>query len=192
MVTKLKGYEFDPGFGPQVLAFQGTVNYLYMDINRFKNLSQRKFKFSQYYKKILNVFNNNVGFYIGCLMWASYLKTLDEGEILSNYCYGKEYNEEENISDTQYMLNFADLFPKDMKYFMGQDYKFDEKITKLIQVYEEFLVLNKGFVNTKTNKDLVIPDKIKDGNAQDYKEIIDRIIKEKDLSKFIDYVDEII
>ena len=34
----LKGLEFDPGFAPYILAFQGTVEYLYADINRFKNL----------------------------------------------------------------------------------------------------------------------------------------------------------
>lgn len=67
--------EFDPGFAPYILAFRGTVEYLYMDINRFKNLSQRKMKFRQYYKKFLELFNNNLGFYVGCLMWAAYIKT---------------------------------------------------------------------------------------------------------------------
>ena len=62
---KKTGLEFDPGFGPNILAFRGTVEYLYMDVNRFKNLSQRKMRFRQYYKKILDVFNNNLGFYIG-------------------------------------------------------------------------------------------------------------------------------
>ena len=37
----LKGLEFDPGFAPYILTFQGTVDYLYMDINRFKNFSQK-------------------------------------------------------------------------------------------------------------------------------------------------------
>ena len=52
-----KGLEFDPGFAPYILAFRGTVEYLYMDINRFKNLSQRKMKFRQYYKKFLELFD---------------------------------------------------------------------------------------------------------------------------------------
>ena len=47
MKTEVKGLEFDPGFAPYILAFRGTVEYLYMDINRFKNLSQRKMKFRQ-------------------------------------------------------------------------------------------------------------------------------------------------
>ena len=47
MTTTLKGLEFDPGFGPYILAFRGSVEYLYSDINRFKNLSQKKMKFMQ-------------------------------------------------------------------------------------------------------------------------------------------------
>ena len=57
MKTEVKGLEFDPGFAPYIMAFRGTVEYLYMDINRFKNLSQRKMKFRQYYKKFLELFN---------------------------------------------------------------------------------------------------------------------------------------
>ena len=54
-----KGLEFDPGFAPHILAFRGTVEILYSDINRFKNFSQKKLKFMQYHKKILDVFYNN-------------------------------------------------------------------------------------------------------------------------------------
>ena len=45
MKTEVKGLEFDPGFAPYILAFRGTVEYLYMDINRFKIPSQRSVKF---------------------------------------------------------------------------------------------------------------------------------------------------
>ena len=117
MTTKLKGIEFDPGFGPYILAFRGIVEYLYMDINKFKNFSQKKMKFMQYHKKFIEMFNNNLGFYIGCLMWAAYIKTQPQQEILSNHCYGMEYNEEANISDTRFMAEFVGLFPKDMKIF---------------------------------------------------------------------------
>ena len=117
-----QGLEFDPGFGPYILAFRGTVEYLYTDINRFKNLSQRKMKFKQYHKKFIEIFNNNLGFYIGCLMWAAYIKTQPEQDILNNHCLGQKYNEEANISDTEFMIKFLELFPKDMKYFLSENY----------------------------------------------------------------------
>lgn len=180
------GLKFDPGFAPYILAFQGTVDYLYTDINRFKNFSQKKVKFMQYHKKILEVFYNNIGFYTGCLMWAVYLKAQPESEIVSNPCLDLEYVESENTADTQYMLKFAELFPKDMKYFMGQNFEFDSNISKLIKLYEEFLVLNKGFTATRLNSDLIIPDKIKTDNIDACKEAIDVAIEHGDLASLIE------
>ncbi len=187
MSKKISGLEFDPGFGPFILAFRGTVEYLYVDINRFKNLSQKKMKFRQYYKKFLEMFSNNLGFYVGCLMWAAYIKSQPEQEILNNPCLGGEYNEEENTSDTDFMIKFLELFPKDMKYFLGMDYKFNEDDVKILKLYREFLLLNKGFVNSRTNKDIVLPENMKQENAEKFKDIIDEVIKNEDLSKLIDY-----
>ena len=171
-----EGIEFDPGFAPYILAFQGTVNYLYMDINKFKNFSQKKTKFRQYYKKILEVFNNNIGFYIGCLMWAAYIKTQPEQGIINNHCFGGKYNEEENTVETDYMINFVQLFPKDMKYFMSTSFEFDEKINKILYAYKEFLTINKGFVNSVTNTDILLPEGIKTEKAESFKEIIDEVL----------------
>lgn len=192
MTTTLNGIKFDPGFGPHILAFRGTAEYLYMDINRFKSFNQKKAKFMQYYKKIIEMLNNNLGFYIGCLMWAAYIKTQPKQEILSNYCLGTEYDEQENISDTQFMLNFTELFPKDMKYFLNQSYSFDENIINLIKVYEEFLVINKGFVEAKYNTDISLPASVKVEKAEEFKSQIEEVLKTKDLSKLLEYLPTIL
>lgn len=190
--VELKGLEFDPGFAPYILAFRGSVEYLYMDINRFKNLSQKKLKFMQYYKKVLEIFNNNLGFYVGCLMWATYIKTQPKQKILSNNCLGQEYDEEANIADTQFMLQFTELFPRDMKYFLGQNYSFDENYVKLLKVYKEFLVINKGFVESEFNTDIKLPDSVKTENAEDFKAQIEEVLKVQDLSKLLEYLPIII
>lgn len=187
-----EGLEFDPGFAPYILAFQGTVNYLYMDINRFKNLSQKKNKFRQYYKKILEVFNNNLGFYVGCLMWAAYIRTQEEQEIINNHCYGGKYNPEENTIETDYMINFVSLFPKDMKYYMSTSFEFDEGVSKILYAYKEFLTINKGFINAVTNMDILLPEGMKTEGAESFKEKIDDAIKEKNLSKLLEYKDLIL
>ena len=192
MPTELKGLEFDPGFGPYILAFRGTVEYLYADINRFRNLSQKKLKFMQYYKKILEIFNNNLGFYVGCLMWAAYIKTQPEQQILSNHCLGQEYNEEVNISETQFMLSFTELFVKDMKYYLGQNYTFDENIIKLLKVYEEFLVMNKGFIKSEKNTDINLPSSVKTEKAEEFKSHIEEVLKTQDLSKLLSYLPTIL
>lgn len=187
METKLKGLEFDPGFAPYILAFRGTVEYLYLDINRFKNLSQRKMKFRQYYKKFLELLYNNLGFYIGCLMWAAYIKTQPEQEILDNHCLGEEYNEEENTSETDFMIKFLELLPKDMKYFLGISYNVNQEDLKVLEMYREFLVINKGFVNTKTNTDIKLPRGMKTEGAEKFKDIIEEVLEGKNLSRLCDY-----
>jgi hypothetical protein len=186
------GIEFDPGFSPYILAFQGSVNYMYMDINRFKNLSQKKMKFRQYYKKILEVFYNNLGFYVGCLMWAGYIKSQPAQEILNNPCLGQEYNEEENTNDPDFMLNFLELFPKDMKYFLGETFEFDSSVKHILEMYKEFLIINEGFINTKTSDNLKLPNDIKTGDAELYKSKIDSAISEGNLSLLFDCKDLIL
>ena len=185
----MSGLEFDPGFAPYILAFRGTVEYLYMDINRFKNLSQKKMKFRQYYKKMLDMFNNNLGFYVGCLMWAAYIKTQPEQEILNNNCLGQEYNEEENVSDTEFMIKFLELLPKDVKYFLGQNYEINQSDMKILELYKEFFILNKGFVNSKNNTDIVLPNGVKTEGAEGFKDKIMEVIKSEDLSKLLEYKD---
>jgi len=187
-----EGIEFDPGFAPYILAFQGTVNYLYIDINKFRVFSQKKARFRQYYKKILEIFNNNLGFYVGCLMWAAYIKTQEEQEIINNHCYGGKYNEEENTVETDYLINFVKLFPKDMKYYMSTSFEFDESVNKILGAYKEFLIKNKGFVNVVTNFDIVLPDGLKTDGAESFKEKIDEAIALKDLSKLLEYTDLIL
>lgn len=192
MKTVSKGLEFDPGFAPFILAFRGTVEYLYLDINKFKNLSQRKMKFRQYYKKFLELFYNNLGFYVGCLMWAAYIKTQPEQEILNNHCLGGEYNEDENTSETDFMIKFLELFPKDMKYFLGINYNINPDDMKILELYKEFLTMNKGFVNSKTNTDILLPEGIKTAEAEKFKDKIDEILKSENLSKFVDCKDLIL
>lgn len=191
MTTALKGIPFDPGFAPYLLAFHGTLEYLYMDMNRFKNFSQKKVKFMQYHKKIVEMFNNNLGFYVGCLLWAAYIKTQPKQEITGNHCLGKEYNEQTNIEDTQQMLQFVELFPRDMKYFLGKEFSFDKNIVDLLKVYEEFLVLNKGFTESKYNTDIQLPSVVKTVGAEKYNEIIEKVLSIGDLSKLLEYQSEI-
>ena len=183
---QLEGLEFDPGFAPYILAFRGAVEYLYFDINKFKNLSQKKMRFRQYHKKILDIFYNNTGFYAGCLMWAAYIKIQPKQKILSNHCYGKPYNEEENIAETKFCTEFTKLFPKDMNYFLGESFEFEPAILKLIETYENFLILNKGFTETEYNTDIVLPHCIKTENAEEYKAIIDKALKDEKLSELLE------
>lgn len=192
MTTTLNGIEFDPGFAPFILEFRGSVEYLYMEINRFKNLSQKKLKFMQFHKKFIEMFENNLGFYVGCLMWAAYIKTQPQQKILSNHCFGKTYNEAENIIDTQFMLNFTQNYPRDLKYYLGQNYNFDENKIKLINIYQDFLILNRGFVESENNTDIVLPEGLNLTKAEEFKSKIESVLETKDLSNLLKYLPEIL
>ena len=192
MTTELKGLEFDPGFAPYTLAFRGSIEYLYMDINRFKNLSQKKMKFRQYYKKFLELFYNNLSFYIGCLMWAAYIKTQPEQKILNNYCYGREYDEEENVYDINFAIKFIELLPKDVNYFLGEKYEIDETDLKILKMYKEFLIINKGFINSEKNTDILLPQNLNTNGAENFKEKIDSALKNENLSELLEYKNIII
>ena len=85
------------------------------------------------------------------------------------------------------MIKFLELFPKDMKYFLSTEYKINDDDMKILKLYREFLVLNKGFVNSKTNTDIVLPDGMKTENTESFKDIIDEVIKSENLSKLVDY-----
>ncbi|MCQ2739163.1 MAG: hypothetical protein MJ237_02920 [bacterium] len=192
MVTKVKKVLFDPGFGPYIMAFQGSLEYLYGDINRFRNLSQKKMKFMQYHNKILELFYNNIGFYTGCLLWASYIKSLPESELEGNYCLGKTFNEDTDKAETQYLLKFVELFPKDMKYYLSKKFEFDKKFETLLKTYEEFSLINKGFCETKTTADLLLPNNVKTENQTDFKELVENAISKKDLSILAENITDVI
>ena len=146
----------------------------------------------QYYKKLLEVFDNNVAFYIGCLMWASYIKTQPKQKILSNHCFGKECNPEENTAETDFMIQFTELFPKDMKYYLAKDYSFDGKVVALLKTYREFLVLNEGFVKSEFNTDIILPENVITENAESYKDNIESVLKTENLSGLLEYLPTII
>ena len=89
------------------------------------------------------------------------------------------------------MLNFIELFPKDMKYFLGQNFSFAPKISKLVKTYEEFLTLNKGFVEAEYNTDIVLPASVKAYN-EEYKTLVDKAISEGNLNQLADNIDKIL
>ena len=46
MTKTLEGLEFDPGFAPYILAFLGSVEVIYAEINKFKNFYKLYHTFS--------------------------------------------------------------------------------------------------------------------------------------------------
>lgn len=177
------GAQFDPGFVQHMSAFVPNIEYVYAGLDRVKNFTQKKNQFKMYYPKIQTLLKNYLGFYLGCILWATYISQLDEKPILNNLCFGGEYSEKETLSEVDFIKDYIEQLKKDVKYYTGQDFTIDEKSINILNAYREFLIANKGFVETKTTKDIKLPANLKAPSEKDLEEILSGIEKVIDNGK---------
>lgn len=177
------GAQFDPGFVQHMSAFVPNIEYIYAGLNRLKNFTLKKNQFKMYYPKIQSLLKNYLGFYLGCILWAAYISQLDEKPILNNLCFGGEYSEKETLSEVDFILDYIEQLKKDVKYYTGQDFTIDENSINILNAYREFLIANKGFVETKTTKDIKLPANLKTPSDKDLEEILSGIEKVIDSGK---------
>lgn len=164
-------YLFDPGYGQHLVSLIFSLEDMYGDINKFKNLGQKKFRFKQYYSGIVKLVRQNTAFYLGCLLWAVYISNQPEGKIIDNYCLDKDFDEEKSLIELDFLLRFSQTFSKDTKYYMNTDYKFPKEDTDMLNVYRSFAVMNEGFVKIQKNTDLKFPKQIKTPTSQELEKI---------------------
>ena len=177
------GAQFDPGFVQHMSAFVPNIEYVYAGLNRLKNFTLKKNQFKMYYPKIQSLLKNYLGFYLGCILWATYISQLDEKPILNNLCFGGEYSEKETLSEVDFIKDYIEQLKKDVKYYTGQDFTIDENSINILNAYREFLIANKGFVETKTTKDIKLPTNLKTPSDKDLEEILSGIEKVIDNGK---------
>lgn len=177
------GAQFDPGFVQHMSAFVPNIEYVYAGLNRLKNFTLKKNQFKMYYPKIQSLLKNYLGFYLGCILWAVYISQLDEKPILNNLCFGGEYSEKETLSEVDFIKDYIEQLKKDVKYYTGQDFTIDENSINILNAYREFLIANKGFVETKTTKDIKLPANLKTPSEKDLEEILSGIEKVIDNGK---------
>jgi hypothetical protein len=188
---------FDPGYAQHTTILSISAEYLYTQLNQFKNFGQKKFQFKMAYPKFKHMADNNAGFCLGSLLWAVYIKSLGDVTIEGNPCLNGEYDEAETVEEADYSVEFYDRLKKDAKYYLGENYEIDPLDVKILKLYKEFLILNKGFTSTNTTAELQlpqgfsIPDKkscekihekiqevIKSGKLLDLKEVLPLAYKE--------------
>lgn len=187
------GVQFDPGFVAHISAFIPNVEYLYTTIDRFKNFSQKKSQFKMFYPKLMKLIDDYIAFYLGCMLWASAIKSLKNKPILNNFCAGSEYNEQETVSEVNFVSMFYEHLPKDVKYYLGKDFTIDEKKLEILNNYKAFLIENKGFTELKTTDDIKLPANFKE--LKDPNSVIDKIenvIESGKLSELYELYSEIL
>ena len=171
------GVQFDPGFIQHISAFEPNIEYVYDTISTCRNFNQKKMQFKMFYPKIQSLLKNYLGFYLGCILWAVYIKNLDEKPILNNLCFGGEYSENDTLEEIDFIKKYIEQLKKDVKYYTGQNFSIDSQSLNILDAYRNFLKENKGFVETKTTKDIKLPEGFKTPSDKDLKEILEGIEK---------------
>lgn len=142
------------------------------------------------FPKIKDMILQNVSFYLGCLLWASYIKNIKNANVINNPCLDTEYNEENSIEEPLYLIDFIETnLDKDAKYYINKRYEKDERFINVLKTYIEFLKLNGGFTKLKTTDEIVLPSNIKsldENKMSEIKSKIDEAIDKKKLSVLFD------
>lgn len=192
-----KGVLFDPGYSKYTLAFSQNIDAAYNVLFSMKALHQRKFKFQMVYPQLLKLLEHTVSFYLGCLLWAAYIKQSFENEpkeILDNDYLGKTVNEEQLLFEVNYAISYIEKLKKDCKYYLGKTCNIPEDWTYVLNVYKEFLTANNYLTQAKMTSDILLPKQIKKIESPDFEKVLS-IIEEvtktgelKDLFKAKKYI----
>lgn len=154
---------FDPGFAPLVEHFSSNIEICNQILLSLNSLHQKKFKFKILCPQILNLIENNVAFYYGCLLWAFYIvnkNNTSSAEILNNPFSSISEKEIENLNYSQeidFIISYFATFERDSKYYTGKSANIDKSWIEILNTYKEFLELNKGFVKVQSTDDIVLP-----------------------------------
>ncbi len=184
-----KSIPFDLGFNQYIQSFAANIEYAYSELNSFVNLKVKTLQFQKLYKFISGEIDLYINFYIGCLLWACYIKQFENKEITENPVLGKELSDDESLYTLNYLKNYLPKFEKDVKYYLHKNIKIDSKYYDLINLYEKFLKMNKHFTNTKTSSDLILPFELKNPDYDKILTTIQDVVETGDFSPLREYLD---
>ena len=169
--TAVKSVKFDPGFAQHTTILYINLEYIYSKINSFKNFGQKKSSFKFNYNQIQRMVDNNIGFCLGSILWAVYIKSLGDLPIEGNPCFGDTFDKDETCGEIDFSIEYYEQLKKDAKYYLGQNYEINPLAITILNLYKEFLLENKNFVSTKTTNDIVLPKDIKTPSEADLSKI---------------------
>lgn len=185
---------FDPGFSKILLSsFSYNVDILYSNLDSIRNFGQKKTQFILTFQKGKGLFEVYLGFYLGCMLWGVYLKSLGSEKIENNPFIGREYNKEQFLEEITYMKSFVKKFDRDAKYYIGKKFDVEPNKLKILDLYEEFLDLNTGFISTDTTDKIQLPGNLNNLSNEDIlviKTKIEEVIKENKLEDLLIFCDK--
>lgn len=170
-----KGVLFDPGYSKYTLPFAHNIDAVYNVIFSLKSMHQRKFKFQTCYPHILKLLENSVSFYLGCLLWATFISRNFKDcpkNILDNSYYNQEVDAEAMLFEINYTISYLDKLKKDCSYYLGKKINIPEEWNVILSVYKDFLMSNDFLVKVQNTSDIKLPSEIKDTDEKQLQEIL--------------------
>ncbi len=171
-----KGVLFDPGYSKYTLPFSSNIDAAYNMLFTIKSPHQRKFKFQMLYPQLLKLLEHTVSFYLGCLLWASFISNNfadDPKDILENSYIGKTVKDDEMLFEVNYAISYIEKLKKDCKYYLGKNCNIPEDWTKILSAYKEFLTLNEFLTTAKTTSDIKLPASLVKPSPDDLNKILE-------------------
>lgn len=185
---------FDPGFTKDLMPLSLDTKYFYDELNMIKNFNIKKSEFRIALPKLAQLTERHIGFYVGCMLWGAYLKTLGTEKIIDNPFLGKEYEEEPALSEINFIFEFVKKLDKDSRYYIGKPYSFDSKKLEILELYKEFIRKNESFVNTDTVDKIVLVGKLETMPKEEILKIEEKIqdvIHTGKLEELLEFCDKI-
>jgi hypothetical protein len=191
MENNEKNIKFDPGYAPLVIDSFGQVGYTYYTFSAISDIKLKRLNFPHTLRKLEKFLKINIAFYLGCLLWASYIKQFSGAEIIGNQLLGEKCKEAEYTSEINFLIDFiTNQLPRDSKYYQNKNYIADEKYLPILETYKQFLILNKGFVECSKVNQIVLPDNLKKLNTPELtflNEKIQHAIENKDITELFEH-----
>ena len=185
--------KFDPGYAPIVIDSFGQVGYTYYTFSAISDLKLKRLNFPNTLRKLEKFLKTNIAFYLGCLLWASYIKQFNEAELEGNQLLGEICEENEYTSEINFLIDFISIqLPKDSKYYSNKNYIANEKYLPILETYKEFLILNKGFCNVSKVSQIELPKNLKKLNNEELNLINEKIqqtIQDKEIEQLFNCYD---
>ena len=159
-----KGVPFDPGYCEHTYIFSESLNAFEQFLSSHKKFSRKKSSFLLYRPKIVKLYENSTAFYLGCLLWATFIKLNFQNspkEILDNAFLGKKIPDEDVFYEINAILGYFDKYSKDCLYYTGKSDAFSPEWKQILTIYREFLSVNENFEKVQYTSDLKLPDILK-------------------------------
>lgn len=186
-----KSVKFDPGYAPLVMDTLGRVGITYYTFSAVSDKRMKKINYPHTLRKIENYLKANVSFYLGCMLWASYIKTFKNTSIEGNLLLGEKCEEKEYTQELTFLIDFVETtLQRDSKYYLNKPHDTDFRYLPILKAYKDFLILNKGFCNCSNTDEIILPNYLRPiHKPEELNEKIQEAIKNKNIESLLDLYD---